>query len=53
VDERRDETMGLAETAPGTYMARADIPSGLWRLDLSVTKGGEQLFRSQNRVMVP
>lgn len=53
VDERRDVTVALSETIPGTYRATAEIPSGVWRLDLAVMRAGEQLFRSQNRVIVP
>jgi nitrogen fixation protein FixH len=53
VDERRDETIELAEAGPGTYRVRADIPAGVWRLDLSVSRAGERLFRSQNRIIVP
>jgi nitrogen fixation protein FixH len=53
VDERRDQTVALVEATPGTYRARAEIPSGVWHLDIAVEKRGEQMFRSQNRIIVP
>ena len=53
VDERNDVTVALTETGPGTYRGEAQVPGGVWELNLLVAQGGEQLFRSKNRVIVP
>ena len=53
VDERNDVTVALAEAGPGVYRGQAVVPGGVWELNLLVAKGGQQLFRSKNRVIVP
>ena len=53
VDERKDVTVALAETDAGVYRGQATVPAGVWELNLLVVNGGQQLFRSKNRVIVP
>ena len=53
VDERKDVTVVLAETDAGVYRGQAIVPAGVWELNLLVVNGGQQLFRSKNRVIVP
>ncbi len=53
VDERNDVKFALAETDAGVYRGHAVVPAGVWELNLLVVNGGQQLFRSKNRVIVP
>ncbi len=53
VDERRDVVVALSETGPGTFHGKGLVSPGVWQLDLIVSRSGEQLFRSQNRIIVP
>ncbi|HMN87265.1 MAG TPA: FixH family protein [Bauldia sp.] len=52
VDERRDVVVPLVEIAPGTYSGSGSATAGQWVLDIEVSKAGERLFRSQNRVFL-
>jgi nitrogen fixation protein FixH len=52
IDQRRDVPIALSETGPGAFRGFAAAPAGLWRLDLAVERDGEQLFRSENRVVI-
>lgn len=49
-DARRDRTIPMHETAPGQFSGTAQADPGLWDLDINVTRNGERLFRSRNRV---
>ncbi len=53
IDERRDVEIALAEAGPGDFRGRAVVSPGVWQLDLIVSRHGEQLFRSRNRIIVP
>jgi nitrogen fixation protein FixH len=52
VDERRDVDVALAEREAGTYVGEVAATPGQWYLDITVSRAGERLFRSQNRVIV-
>lgn len=52
VDERRDVVVPMSEIAPGTYSGSGLASPGQWILDIEVAKGGERLFRSQNRIVL-
>jgi nitrogen fixation protein FixH len=52
IDERNDVIVPLREIAPGTYSGGGAASPGQWILDIAVAKGGERLFRSQNRVIL-
>jgi len=52
IDQRRDVTVVLNQTGPGVFRGSAAVSAGRWRLELVVARNGEQLFRSENRVMV-
>jgi len=52
MDERRDVTVALQETGPGTYAAIAAIDPGLWTLDLAISRADTRLFHSLNRIVV-
>jgi nitrogen fixation protein FixH len=51
-DMKRDKTFVLHETAPGTYVGAAAVSSGVWDFKVEAKRGGETLFRSNNRVSV-
>ncbi len=53
VDERNDVTIALNEIDAGTFRGQAVVAAGVWEIELMVTRGDEQLFRSKNRVIVP
>lgn len=52
VDARRDVPFALDATGPGHYRGTAVAQAGYWRLDIDVTRKGEKLFHSRNRVLV-
>jgi nitrogen fixation protein FixH len=52
VDERRDVDVTLVEREAGAYVGKAAAAPGQWFLDITVSRAGERLFRSQNRVIV-
>lgn len=46
-----DRTVALRETAPGVYTAALDaVHDGRWLLAITVRRGGETVFVSQNRI---
>lgn len=50
IARKHDLDIALQEVSPGEYRVETDAVSGSWMLDLVVTRNGEQMFRSQNRV---
>ena len=52
IDERRDIVMAVREIGSGNYAGRAPTAPGQWTLDIEVSKRGERLFRSMNRVTI-
>lgn len=53
IDERRDVALAVNEIGAGEYRGKGAVASGQWILDIEITKGGERLFRSRNRVVIP
>ncbi len=51
-DLARDLRVKLEETAPGRYVGVALAPAGQRDLVLTGTRGGDQVFRSKNRIDV-
>ncbi len=50
-DERRDVTVSMEETAPGTYAGTAMVGAGQWILDLTMDSAGVRQFHSRNRIL--
>ena len=51
-DRRLDRTVVVGEDAPGHFHGRADIAAGQWDLIIDLSRQGERLFRSKNRVLI-
>ena len=51
-DRRLDRPVVVAEDAPGRFHGSADIAPGQWDLVIELSRQGEQLFRSKNRIVV-
>ncbi len=51
-DRRLDHNVVLIEAAAGRYRGNAEIASGQWELVIELTRQGEQMFRSKNRVIL-
>jgi nitrogen fixation protein FixH len=52
IDEHRDVVVDMAEVGSGTYTGSAPVEAGQWTLDLDISKSGERLFRSRNRIVL-
>jgi nitrogen fixation protein FixH len=52
-DLSKDVRVKLDETAPGRYAGKAAVPAGQRDLVLTAERGGQELFRSRNRVEAP
>lgn len=52
IDERKDIVIAVREIGSGNYVGTAPAAPGQWNLDIEVSKRGERLFRSLNRVMI-
>lgn len=51
-DRRLDRTVALVEDTAGRFHGDADVAAGQWDLIIELTRHGEQLFRSKNRVIL-
>ncbi len=51
-DRRLDRSVVLIEDAAGRFHGDADVAAGQWDLVIELTRHGEQLFRSKNRVIL-
>jgi nitrogen fixation protein FixH len=51
-DRRLDHSMAVSETAPGHFHGSAEIPAGQWDLVIDLSRQGERMFRSKNRVIL-
>jgi nitrogen fixation protein FixH len=51
-DLARDVRVKLEETEPGRYAGKAAIPAGQRDLVLTAARGGDEVFRSKNRIGV-
>ena len=52
-DRRLDRPVAITEEAPGRFRGSSKISSGQWDLVIELSRGGERLFRSRNRVVLP
>jgi nitrogen fixation protein FixH len=52
VDERKDFTLALPATGPGTFAAAYAVPAGQWVVDISTKRNGEKLFHQTVRIVV-
>ena len=51
-DRRLDRTITVSEDGPGHYRGAAAIEPGQWDLILELSRQGNRLFRSKNRVVI-
>lgn len=51
-DRREDVTVDLYETSAGRYIGNAAPADGQWYIIVELTRNGERVFRSRNRVVV-
>ncbi len=51
-DRRLDRSVVLVEDAAGRFHGDADVAAGQWDIVIELTRHGEQLFRSKNRVIL-
>jgi nitrogen fixation protein FixH len=52
IDRRLDRAVAVAEQSPGHYYGNAEIAPGQWDLVLELSRQGDRLFRSRNRVVL-
>ena len=52
VDRRLDRTVAVQQDAPGHFHGSGEVPAGQWDLIIELSRHGEQLFRSSNRVVL-
>lgn len=51
-DRRLDRNVVLIEDAAGRFHGSAEVDAGQWDLVIELTRHGEQMFRSKNRVVL-
>jgi nitrogen fixation protein FixH len=51
-DRGLDRKFALAEDSPGQFHGRTDLIPGQWDLVIEISRQGQQLFRSKNRVVL-
>jgi nitrogen fixation protein FixH len=51
-DRRLDHAVSVSEDQPGRFRGSAKISSGQWDLVIELSRHGERLFRSRNRVVL-
>ncbi len=51
-DRRLDRAVAVREDAPGHFHGSADIAAGQWDLVIELSRQGERMFRSKNRVLI-
>jgi nitrogen fixation protein FixH len=51
-DRRLDRTIAVSEAAPGHFHGSAEILAGQWDLVIDLSRQGERVFRSKNRVIL-
>ena len=51
-DGRADQAVALSEDATGHFRGKADRFAGQREVLIELSRGGERLFRSQNRVVL-
>ena len=53
IDRRADRTAVLKEESPGNFAGQTEAVAGQWLLVIELSRQGNRLFRSTNRVFVP
>ena len=51
-DRRLDRAVAVAEDSPGNYLGTAEIPAGQWDLVIALSRQGDEMFRSRNRIIL-
>jgi nitrogen fixation protein FixH len=51
-DRHLDRDVALVEDSPGEFSGRTEIMAGQWELVIELSRHGEQVFRSKNRVVL-
>lgn len=51
-DRRLDRTLAVSEHSTGHFQGTADIVAGQWDLIIELSRGGERVFRSKNRIVL-
>jgi len=51
-DRGLDRKIALTEDSPGQYYGRTELIPGQWDLVIEISRQGQQLFRSKNRVVL-
>jgi nitrogen fixation protein FixH len=51
-DRRADETVALSETTPGCFRGIARARAGQWDVVIELSRDGDRLFRSRNRIVL-
>jgi len=51
-DQRLDRAVAVTETGAGHFRGTADIAAGQWDLIIELSRQGDRLFRSKNRVVI-
>ncbi len=51
-DRRLDRAVAVNEDAPGRFRGSVDISAGQWDLVIELSRQGDRLFRSKNRVVI-
>jgi nitrogen fixation protein FixH len=51
-DRRLDRNVALVEDAAGRFHGSAEVAAGQWDLVIELSRQGERLFRSRNRVIL-
>lgn len=51
-DRRFDRQVAVGEDAPGHFRGAAEIAAGQWDLVIELSRQGERLFRSKNRIVL-
>jgi len=52
IDRQLDRSITVSEDAPGHFHGVAEIPAGQWDLIIELSRQGDRLFRSKNRVVI-
>jgi nitrogen fixation protein FixH len=52
-DRRLDQDVALVADEAGRFHGSAALAAGQWDLVIALSRRGEQLFRSRNRIMLP
>jgi nitrogen fixation protein FixH len=51
-DRRLDHAVTVRRTAPGRFVGNTELAAGQWDLLIELSRQGERLFRSKNRVIL-